>query len=515
MAKLRVSPPADDDCRAKLILVTSMSATPKGAGKTVTSIGLGQAFGKLGLRGCVCLRQPSLGPTLGMKGGAAGGGLSHLLPANEINLHFTGDLHAITSAHNLMAALVDNHVHFDNAKQIEVGRSSWPRVLDLCDRQLRGCLIGRGSPSDGFEHETRFEITAASEVMAVLSLATDLGDLRKRLNRMVVARDRSGTPIAAKEVDATGAMLALLKDALHPNLVQTREHTPALVHCGPFANIAHGCSSVIATRLAMSLADYVFTEAGFSTELGAEKFFHIKCPQAGVWPAVVVLVVGCSALRWHGGAAADTPNEAALRLGLANLDAHVENLRCFGVPVVVALNKSASDTPSEIEMIRMHCEQLGAEFAPSDAFTRGGEGTLDLAERVRAVADATTPAPRALYRADAPLLDKLRVLAKTLYRADDVTLGDAALDDLAWLEQHGLAGLPLCVAKTQHSLSDDKHRRGVPRNWNLRVRSLSVSAGAGFIVAHCGNVTTMPGMPKHPRAERIDVDDTGEPVGLE
>jgi len=503
--------------RGKLILVTAITATKKGAGKTVTAIGLGQAFGRLGLRHAVCLRQPSLGPTLGIKGGAAGGGHAQLVPMQDVNLHFTGDFHAVTTAHNLLAALVDNHAHFGDALGIDPARIVWPRVLDLCDRQLRHVQLGLGGSAHGFPHEGRFDITAASEVMAVLALARDGADLEARLRHMVVAYDRAGSPVRAGQLPGLRALPVLLRDALRPNLVQTLAGTPVLVHAGPFANIAHGCSSVIATRLALSRADYVITEAGFSADLGGEKFVHLKCRQAGLRPALAVLVVTLAALRRHGGvpdADVGRPDAEAVRRGLPQLRVHVENLGKLGLPVLVARNAFPSDAADELAALRAECDALSVPFADCEAYARGVDGALELAAQVRAAADASRAEPRFLYDLTTPLRDKLERIATEIYRADGVELDPAAQAELDYLEAHGFGALPVCVAKTQHSLSDDEHLVGVPRGHRLRVRELSVSAGAGFVVARAGAITRMPGMPREPGAHRIHLDEQGRTRGL-
>jgi formate--tetrahydrofolate ligase len=503
--------------RGKLILITAITATRKGAGKTVTAIGLGQAFGRLGLRHALCLRQPSLGPTFGQKGGAAGGGYAQLMPMADINLHFTGDSHAVTTAHNLLAALVDNHAYFADAVDLDPARITFPRVLDLCDRQLRHARIGTGSQHDGFAHDTRFDITAASEIMAVLALARDAQDLEARLARIVVGADRKGASVRAGQLAGLRALPVLLQHALRPNLVQSLEGTPAFVHAGPFANIAHGCSSVIATRAALALSDYVVTEAGFGADLGAEKFVHIKCRQAGLSPALAVLVVTLAALRRHGGvadSAVNEPNLSAASAGLPQLRVHAENLHKLGVPVVVALNAFPSDSAAEVALVRACCDTLGLSFAVSDAYARGGEGCVALAQEVQRAADASQATPRFLYELSVPLREKIERLATELYRADGVDFEAAALADLARLHEQGFGELPVCMAKTQHSLSDDAKLVGVPTGHRLRVRGLEVSAGAGFVVALTGAITRMPGMPAEPSAHRIHLDEQGRPRGL-
>ncbi len=508
---------ASREPRGKLILVTAITATRKGAGKTVTAIGLGQAFGRLGLRHVVCLRQPSLGPTLGIKGGAAGGGHAQLVPMQDVNLHFTGDFHAVTTAHNLLAALVDNHAHFGDALGVDRARIVWPRVLDLCDRQLRHVQLGLGGAADGFPHEGCFDITAASEVMAVLALARDGADLQERLGRMIVAYDRAGSPVRAGQLPGLPSLAVLLRDALRPNLVQTLAGTPVLVHTGPFANIAHGCSSVIATRAALASSDYVITEAGFSADLGGEKFVHLKCRQAGLSPALAVLVVTLASLRRHGGVAdadVERPDAEAVRRGLPQLRVHVENLRKLGLPVIVAHNVFASDAADERAVLQAECDALGVQLGGCDAYARGGGGALELAAQIKAAADVSRAEPRFLYELDAPLQHKLERIATEIYRADGVDLDPAAQADLVRLHAHGFDTLPVCVAKTQHSLSDDEHRAGVPRGHRLRVHELSVSAGAGFVVARAGAITRMPGMPREPGAHRIHLDAAGRARGL-
>ena len=517
IAKVQVPESTPPTPQSKLILVTAMTATPKGAGKTVTTIGLGQAFGRMGLRHCICLREPSIGPTLGMKGGAAGGGRAQVQPMEDINLHFTGDLHAVTSAHNLLAALVDNHVHFDNALGVDPSHITWPRVMDICDRQLRHVELGGGGRNTGFSHLTRFDITAASEVMAVLSLSQHREDLEARLGRMVVAYDRQGQPLFARQFGAVGAMTALLRHALHPNLVQTLEQTPALIHCGPFANISHGCSSVMATKLALSTCDYVITEAGFGADLGAEKFFHIKCRQANLQPTVAVLVINCPALRYHGGVDAeqlDQPDADAIARGLQNMRVHVENLRKFGVPVVVALNSFPQDSAEELRVIRNACEELEAPFELSQTFERGAAGALALAQQVRQIADNATPRLRFLYEFQDSLPTKIERLSTEVYRAQGVHMDPQAQEDLARIEALGYAHLPLCVSKTPLSLSDQPKLRGVPEGVTVRVRGLQVSGGAGYIVVRMGAIERMPGMAKSPAAMRIHLDDLGHIRGL-
>ncbi|MBK7150287.1 MAG: formate--tetrahydrofolate ligase [Sandaracinaceae bacterium] len=505
------------ETRRKLVLVSAITPTPAGEGKTTTSIGLGQAFTALGHSVCLALREPSMGPSLGLKGGATGGGRAQLIPADRINLHFTGDFHAITSAHNLLASLIDNHLHFGNALGIDPGRVVWPRVLDLNDRALRHVVVGLGGVGQGVPRETSFDITAASEVMAILCLARDMADLRARLERILVAFTHAGEPVYARELGAAGAMLALLRDALDPNLVQAVGGTPVILHGGPFANIAHGCSSLVGTRLAMHLAEWTFTEAGFGFDLGAEKFLDIKCRTGGLAPRGVVLVTTIRALKMHGGQdlakAAEVSPEAVLA-GLPNLDKHIESARRFGLPVVVALNRFGADDDREIGVVRARCTELGATFAVSDHFEHGGEGALELA---RAVIDAcggsTRPEPVVLYDLDEPVPEKIRRVAQEMYGASAVVLTKAAERELRDIERLGHAGLPVCIAKTQNSLSDDPTRRGRPRDFTLTVRGLRVNSGAGFIVVLTGDIVRMPGLPRRPLAEQVDVQD-GVIVGL-
>ncbi len=498
----------------RLILVTAMTATKAGEGKTLTSIGLGEAFGRLGVSHFLALREPSLGPVFGMKGGGTGGGKAQLVPSDDINLHFNGDFHAITSAHNLLAACVDNSVYFGNPLGIE--RITWPRVVDLCDRQLRQIDAGLGGRANGWPHRTGFIITAASEVMACVALARDVADLQARLERILVGYRADDTAVTAREIGCTGAMMALLRDALNPNLVQTREGTPALVHCGPFGNIAHGCNSLVATRLALKLADYVITEAGFAADLGAEKFLHIKCRQGNLRPAAAVVVVTCRALRAHGvldGEDWSKPNRPALSCGLANAQVHVQNMRKFGLPVVLAANRFADDDPGELEMVREFARGEKIGFAISDAYARGGEGAEDLAREVLRAADQPSQLTF-LYREDQPLREKIAALAREVYRADGVDYDEAAEKSIAVLERNGLAHLPVCMAKTQMSISDNPDLRGAPGGWRMRVRDLYASSGAGFIVVLTGKMLLMPGMPEHAAFERIRLNDGVDIEGL-
>jgi formate--tetrahydrofolate ligase len=501
---------------ARLVLVSAITPTPAGEGKTTTSIGLADALARLGESACLALRQPSLGPCLGMKGGATGGGRSQLAPSDRINLHFTGDFHAVTAAHNFLAAALDNHLHHGNELGIDPRRVLWRRVLDVNDRALRRVVVGLGGPGDGVPRETGFDITASSEVMAMLCLAEGPEDLRARLDRTLVAFTRAGAPVRAGELRVTGALLALLRDALEPNLVQTLEGTPALVHGGPFANIAHGCSSVLATRMALHHADWAVTEAGFGFDLGAEKFFDIAAASAGLDTAAVVLVATVRALKLHGGARPDAlerPDPAAVERGLPNLEKHVENIRAFGEPPVVALNRFGSDTGAEIEAVRRRCAALGAPFALSEHHARGGAGAEALARAVLAHAEKAGRPFRPLYDWSEPVAEKIRRVARSMYGAREVRFAKGALRDLARIERLGYAGLPVCIAKVQGSLSDDPGLLGRPRDFEIAVRALEIAAGAGFLVVLTGEVLRMPGLPSRPRAEGIDVVD-GRIVGL-
>jgi len=502
----------------KLILVTAISPTPAGEGKTTTTVGLGQALSKLGKRAIVALREPSLGPVFGVKGGAAGGGYSQVLPMEDINLHFTGDLHAVTAANNLLCALIDNHIHQGNELGIDPRRILFQRVTDTNDRALRNIVIGLGGKTDGVPREDHFSITVASEVMAILCLATSISDLKRRLGEMLVAYDKDGGPILALQLGAVGAMAALLRDALKPNLVQTTENTPALIHGGPFANIAHGCNSIRATKTALKLGEYVVTEAGFGADLGAEKFFDIKCRAAGLAPSAAVLVATVRALKYNGGQPKEelkNENLDALTRGICNLEAHIENLQKFGLPVVVAINRFDSDTEAELDFVRRVCAAKGAEAAISEVYSRGGEGGLELARAVlRACEKPSNFKP--LYELDLPLTEKIKTLATQIYGADGVEYEPAAKASIAAIEALGerYAELPICMAKTQYSLSDDPALLGRPHGFKLHVRDVRLSAGAGFIVVYTGSILTMPGLPKSPAAYNIDVDDDGNITGL-
>ncbi len=493
----------------RLVLVSAITPTPAGEGKTTTSIGLAQGLARLGESVCLALREPSLGPCMGIKGGATGGGFSQIVPADRINLHFTGDFHAIAAAHNLLAALLDNHVYFGNELRIDPRRILWRRVLDMNDRALRNAIVGLGGSKQGVPRETGFDITAASEVMAMLCLAEDAEDLRRRIDRTLVAFTYEGEPVTAAKLSAAGAMLALLRDALQPNLVQTLEGVPALVHGGPFANIAHGCNSVIATRMALHLADWAITEAGFGFDLGAEKFFDIKCRQSGLETAAVVLVATIRALKLHGGAARNSLEPAdpeAVRRGLPNLDKHIENIRHFGESPIVALNRFGNDTPKEIEVVRSRCAELGVPFAVSDHYARGGEGALELARALVAHAEPVPGRFHPLYELDQAVPDKILAVARSMYGARDVVFTKEAERDLADLERLGLSGLPVCVAKTPASLSDDPRLRGRPQDFDVTVRRLLPNTGAGFLVALTGDILRMPGLPRRPLAESIDLE---------
>ena len=503
--------------KGKLILVTAINPTPAGEGKTTTSVGLGQAFGKLGKKAVIALREPSLGPCFGIKGGAAGGGYAQVVPMEDLNLHFTGDFHAITSANNLLAALLDNHIQQGNALRIDTRQIVWKRCLDMNDRVLRNVVVGLGSKTDGFVREDHFVITVASEIMAILCLATDLEDLKDRLGKIIVAYDLDGKPVTAKDLQAVGAMAALLKDAILPNVIQTLEHTPALVHGGPFANIAHGCNSVRATTAALSMADYVVTEAGFGADLGAEKFFDIKCRQAGLSPDAVVLVATIRALKYNGGVPKtelSAENVEALEKGIVNLEKHIENLQKYKVPVVVTLNSFVTDSEAEIAFVKQFCEERGCEFAISEVWEKGGEGGIALAEKVLKTLEEKESHFEPLYPSELPLTEKIETVAKEIYGAKGVNYTAAAKKQLAKLTELGFGDLPVCMAKTQYSLSDDPALLGRPKDFDITVREAYVSAGAGFVVVLTGAVMTMPGLPKQPAAFGIDVDESGRITGL-
>lgn len=501
----------------KLILVTAINPTPAGEGKTTTSVGLGQAFGRLGKKAVIALREPSLGPCFGIKGGAAGGGLSQVVPMEDLNLHFTGDFHAITSANNLLAAMLDNHIQQGNELGIDTRSVVWKRCLDMNDRVLRNVVVGLGAKTDGFVREDHFVITVASEIMAVLCLADDMKDLKQRLGRMVVAYNYEGEPVTAADLKAVGAMAALLKDALKPNLIQTLEHTPAIVHGGPFANIAHGCNSVRATKMALKMADYVITEAGFGADLGAEKFMDIKCRMAGLRPDAVVLVATVRALKYNGGVPKNelsAENMDALHKGIVNLEKHIENLHKFGVPIVVTLNSFVTDTEAEISYIRKFCEERNCEFALSEVWEKGGEGGIPLAEKVLDTLENKESDFHVLYENERSLKEKIETVAREIYGADGVNYTSAASKQLKKLEELGFGKLPVCMAKTQYSLSDDPTLLGRPEGFSISVREAYVSAGAGFVVVLTGAVMTMPGLPKAPAAFNIDVNEEGVITGL-
>ena len=500
----------------KLVLVTAINPTPAGEGKTTTSVGLADAFHKLGHKVAVALREPSLGPCFGLKGGAAGGGYAQVVPMEDINLHFTGDFHAITTAHNLLAAVIDNHIQQGNALDIDVRRVAWKRVLDLNDRALRNVVIGLGGKAHGVPRETGFDITVASEMMAILCLASDLEDMKKRLGEIVVAYSRDGRAIRAEELNVTGALTLLFKDAIKPNLVQTLEGTPALIHGGPFANIAHGCNSVMATKFALKFADIAITEAGFGADLGAEKFLDIKCRFAGIHPDAVVIVATVRALKMHGGVPKTELGKvdmAALEKGLANLTKHIENVHKFGLPAVVAINAFPTDTKEELDFVEEKCNALGASVALSQVWAKGGEGGVELAEKVLE-AMKQPPDFHYMYEVEQSIPEKIEAIAKAIYGADGVDFTAPAKKQLAEIEALGLDKMPICMAKTQYSLSDDATKLGRPEGFRITVKELRISAGAGFIVALTGNILTMPGLPKKPAAENMDIDVNGKITGL-
>lgn len=501
----------------KLILVTAITPTPAGEGKSTTTVGLAQGLAKLGKKVIVALREPSLGPCMGIKGGAAGGGYSQVVPMEDINLHFTGDFHAITSAHMLLAAMLDNHIQQGNALNIDPRRIAWKRVVDMNDRELRNIVVGLGGKAHGVPRQDGFDITVASEVMAILCLASSLHDLKERLAKIIVAYDYNGNPVTAGQIKAQGAMAALLKDAVKPNLVQTLENVPAIIHGGPFANIAHGCNSVMATQTGMKLADYTITEAGFGADLGAEKFFDIKCRYAGLKPDATVIVATVRALKMHGGVPKTdlkTPNVEAVKKGLVNLEKHIENVKKFGVPCVVAINIFAQDTAEELEAVREHCAKHGVNVALSDVFAKGGEGGIDLAKEVIAMADSGESKFAPIYPLDMSLKGKIETIAKEIYGADGVNYTKEADKALKEFEELGYGNLPICMAKTQYSFSDDPALLGRPSGFKITIRNCRIAAGAGFIVVLTGDVMTMPGLPKVPAAEKIDVTDDGVISGL-
>ena len=506
-----------DNEDGKLVLVTAINPTPAGEGKTTTSVGLGQAFAKLGKKAMIALREPSLGPCFGIKGGAAGGGYAQVVPMEDLNLHFTGDFHAITSANNLLAAMLDNHIQQGNTLGIDPRQVVWKRCVDMNDRVLRNIVVGLGRKTDGMVREDHFVITVASEIMAILCLADDLADLKRRLGRIIVAYNFKGEPVTADDLQATGAMAALLKDAIKPNLIQTLEHTPALVHGGPFANIAHGCNSVRATKMALKLSDITVTEAGFGADLGAAKFFDIKCRMAGLKPDAVVLVATVRALKYNGGVAkADLAEENldALAKGIVNLEKHIENIQKYGVPVIVTLNSFVTDTDAENAFIEKFCRERGCEFALSEVWEKGGEGGVDLAQKVLETLETKESDFHTLYNDELSLKDKIRTIAQEIYGAHDVVYEPAAEKQLAKIESMGFGSFPICMAKNQYSLSDDATKLGRPENFDIHIREVYVSAGAGFVVALTGAVMTMPGLPKVPAANGIDVTDDGKITGL-
>ena len=501
----------------KLVLVTAINPTPAGEGKTTTTVGLGEAFGKMDKKAIIALREPSLGPCFGIKGGAAGGGYAQVLPMEDINLHFTGDIHAMTAANNLLAALLDNHIHQGNALGIDTRQILWKRCLDMNDRALRNVVVGLGAKADGFVREDHFVITVASEIMAILCLADDMNDLKERLGRIIVAYNYAGEPVTAAQLNAVGAMAALLKDALKPNLIQTLEHTGAIVHGGPFANIAHGCNSVRATKTALKLADIVVTEAGFGADLGAEKFLDIKCRMAGLKPDAIVLVATVRALKYNGGVPKDQLKEEnleALARGIVNLEKHIENMQKYDVPVIVTLNSFITDTEAEYQFVKKFCEDRGCEFALSEVWEKGGEGGIALAEKVLYTLENKESHYKPLYPDEAGLKEKIAAVAKEIYGADGVSYAPAASKALKKIEDMGFGGLPVCMAKTQYSLSDDQTKLGRPSGFEINVRDAYVSAGAGFVVVLTGAIMTMPGLPKVPAANNIDVNNDGVITGL-
>lgn len=506
-----------DNKDGKLVLVTAINPTPAGEGKTTVTVGLGEAMAKLNQKAVIALREPSLGPCFGIKGGAAGGGYAQVVPMEDLNLHFTGDFHAITSANNLLAALLDNHIQQGNTLQIDPRQVVWKRCLDMNDRNLRNIVVGLGNKMDGMVREDHFVITVASEIMAILCLADDIHDLKRRLGKIVVAYNFAGDPVTADDLQATGAMTALLKDAIKPNIIQTLEHTPALVHGGPFANIAHGCNSVRATKMALKMSDITITEAGFGADLGAEKFFDIKCRKAGLAPDAVVLVATVRALKYNGGvprAELEKENLEALAKGIVNLEKHIENIQKYDVPVVVALNSFVSDTEAEYEYVRKFCEDRGCEFALAEVWAKGGEGGVALAEKVLETLEKKESHFHPLYADELSLKEKIETVAKEIYGARGVIYEASAEKQLAKIEAMGFKDLPVCMAKTQYSLSDDQTKLGRPENFDVKIREVYVSAGAGFIVAITGTIMTMPGLPKVPAANGIDVTEEGNIVGL-
>jgi formate--tetrahydrofolate ligase len=501
----------------KLILVTAINPTPAGEGKTTTTVGLGDGLNRIGKKAIVALREPSLGPCFGMKGGAAGGGYAQIVPMEDINLHFTGDFHAITSAHNLLSAMIDNHIYWGNELNIDTRRVAWRRVMDMNDRALREIICSLGGVANGYPREAGFDITVASEIMAILCLSTSIADLERRIGQIVVAYRKDKSPVLAKDIKAPGAMVVLLKDALMPNLVQTLENNPAFVHGGPFANIAHGCNSVMATQTALKLADYVVTEAGFGADLGAEKFFDIKCRKAGLSPSVTVIVATVRALKMHGGVAKDglkTENVEALKKGLANLGRHIENVKKFGVPIAVAVNHFISDTDAEVEAVKDYCKSHGVQAFKCLHWAKGGEGIEDLSRHVAELADKGGAQFKPIYNDDIPLFEKVSTIAKEIYRADEVIADKSVRDQLKTWEAAGYGKFPICVAKTQYSFTTDPNMKGAPNHHTIPIREVRLSAGAEFIVVICGDIMTMPGLPKVPSAEVIGLDASGQIQGL-
>ncbi len=501
----------------KLVLVTAVNPTPAGEGKTTTTVGLGQALSKIGKKAIIALREPSLGPVMGVKGGAAGGGYAQVVPMEDINLHFTGDMHAITTANNLLSAAIDNHIHQGNELGIDARQIVWKRALDMNDRALRNVIVSLGGKANGFPREDGFVITVASEIMAILCLASDLTDLKKRLGRIIIGYNYSGKPVTAKDLKVDGAMTLLLKDAIKPNLVQTLENTPAIMHGGPFANIAHGCNSVMATKISLKLADYVITEAGFGADLGAEKFLNIKCRYAGLKPDAVVLVATIRALKYNGGVKKEnlkTEDLHALKKGFVNLEKHIENLKKFGVPVIVAINHFDTDTHDEVEYIKTRCKNMNVEVAFSEVFAKGGNGGIELAEKLIRLIKTTPSDFKPLYDENLPIKQKIEIIAKEIYGSKGVVYTSAADKSIKKIEEMGLDKLPICMAKTQYSLSDNPFLLGRPEGFDITVREVKISAGAGFIVAITGEIMTMPGLPKIPAAEKIDIDEKGIITGL-
>ncbi len=506
-----------DNKDGKLVLVSAINPTPAGEGKTTTTVGLGQALNLLGKKSIIALREPSLGPCFGLKGGAAGGGNAQVVPMDDLNLHFTGDFHAITSANNLLAAMLDNHIHQGNILNIDPNKIVWKRCLDMNDRVLRNIVVGLGRKEDGIVREDHFIITVASEIMAILCLSEDMNDLKVRLGNIIVAYTYDDKPVFARQINATGSMAALLKDAMKPNLVQTLENTPAIIHGGPFANIAHGCNSLRATKLALKLSDVVVTEAGFGADLGAEKFLDIKSRIGNLKPDAVVLVATIRALKYNGGVAKDKlskENLDALKEGIVNLEKHIENIKKYKIPLIVTLNKFITDTEAELSFVEESCKELGCEFALSEVWEHGGKGGLDLASKLLTTLETKTSHFQPLYEDELPLQEKIEVVAREIYGANSVTYEKTALKELKKIEGYGYGNLPVCIAKTQYSLSDDPTKLGRPKDFDVNVREVYVSAGAGFIVALTGNILTMPGLPKRPAAEDVDVNDDGLITGL-